>query len=221
MDLRGDTPMRRLVLIVLAVLLSTRVAAQDVVIDNPWVHVLRIKQAPHAMLPVHEHPATVVVYLTDAQQRITGAGGAKTEMSHKSGDVTWFDAQRHAEENLSDHPLEMVVIELKPGAPKVVAQPITLDPVKLDPDNHLVPFENGRVRVLRTILPPHLKSPSHQHPPYVVVYLTDLHTTMAMADGRVIDNPRRPGEIAWRDALTHVTENIGERVAMEIQVELK
>jgi quercetin dioxygenase-like cupin family protein len=99
--------------------------------------------------------------------------------------------------------------------------PITLDPVKLDPEHHLVPLENDRVRVLRTILEPHLKSPMHEHPHYVVVYLTELHTTMTLGDGRTVDNPRRPGEIAWRDALKHVTENIGDRTAMEIQVELK
>ena len=61
----------------------------------------------------------------------------------------------------------------------------------------------------------------HEHPSYVVVYLTDLHTTMRMADGRELDNPRKPGEIGYRDRLAHQTENIGEKTAMEIQVELK
>ena len=32
---------------------------------------------------------------------------------------------------------------------------------------------------------------------------------------------RQPGEIAWRDPLKHVTENLGDKTAMEIQVELK
>jgi len=44
---------------------------------------------------------------------------------------------------------------------------------------------------------------------------------MKLGDGKAIDNPRRPGEIAWPDALNHVTENIEDRTAMEIQVELK
>ena len=113
------------------------------------------------------------------------------------------------------------MIELKPRPADYKAAPIALDPVKLDPPHHLVPLENDRVRVLRTILEPHLKSPMHEHPHYVVVYLTELHTTMTLGDGRTVDNPRRPGEIAWRDALRHVTENIGDRTAVEIQVELK
>src|SRR6202035_4208236 len=99
-----------------------------------------------------------------------------------------------SDENLSDQPLEVGVIELKPRPVDFTPVPITLDAVKLvDPEHHLVPLENHRMRVLRTILEPHLKSPMHQHPHYVVVYLTELHTTMKLGDGKVIDNPRRPG----------------------------
>jgi quercetin dioxygenase-like cupin family protein len=196
-------------------------SAQDskVEVDNTWVHAVRVKQGPHQKSAVHQHPPTVVVYLTDTRQRITGADGKAQQVSHKAGEVAYFDAATRAEENVSDQPLEMIVVELKPGAPK--SQPIALDPVKLDPEHHLVPLENARVRVLRTILEPHLKSPMHEHPHYVVVYLTELHTTMTLGDGRQVDNPRRPGEVAWRDYLKHETENIGDKTAVEIQIELK
>ena len=190
-------------------------------IENKWVRVLRVKRGPHAKAPMHQHPAAVVVYLTDYHQRITGAEGKSQEITRKAGDVSYTDAVKHSEENLADQPLEAVVIELKPRPPDFKPAPITLDPVKLDPEHHLVPLENDRVRVLRTILEPHLKSPMHEHPHYVVVYLTELHTTMKLGNGKVVDNPRRPGEIAWRDALKHETENIADRTAMEIQVELK
>lgn len=194
-------------------------SAQQVEVDNQWVHVVRMKQAPHEKTAVLQHPATVVVWLTDAYQRITSASGRAQEVARKAGDVTYSDASKRAEENSSDQPLEAVVVELKPGAPK--SAPIALDPVKLDPTHHLVVLENNRVRALRTILEPHLKSPMHEHPHYVVVYLTELHTTMTLGDGKVVDNPRRPGEVAWREALKHVTENIGDRTAVEIQIELK
>jgi quercetin dioxygenase-like cupin family protein len=190
-------------------------------IENSWVRVLRVKRSAHGAAPMHQHPASVVVYLTDYHQRITGADGKSQEVTHKAGDVSYTEAVKHSEENLSGQPLEAVVIELKARPPGFKPKPITLDPVKLDPEHHLVLLENDRVRVLRTILDPHLKSPLHEHPHYVVVYLTELHTTMTLGDGRTVDNPRRPGEIAWRDALQHVTENIGDRTAMEIQVELK
>lgn len=198
-------------------LVAASVLAQTTVeIDNSWVRVLRVKQGPHEKTPEQQHPAAVAVYLTDIHQRVDGQ-----EVTHKAGDVAWFEAAKHAEENLSDQSLEYVLVELKPGAPQAKGWPVALDPVKLDPVHHLVPIENARVRVLRTILEPHLKGPTHDHPSYVVVYLTELHTTMTLADGRQVDNPRRPGEVAWRDPYRHTTENVGDRTAAEIQIELK
>ena len=209
----------RITLLILLGLAGTA-AAQDAVqakIENEWVHVVRVKLPSHAKLALL--PASVLVCLTDAHQRIIGVDGTVRDVTWKAGDVVYLDVSGQTAENVSDQPLEAVLIQLKPGAPK--SPPLTLDPVKLDPKHHIVVLENERVRALRTILEPHLKSPMHEHPHYVVVYLTDLHTTMTLGDGRSVDNPRRPGEIAWRDALKHITENIGDHTAVEIQVELK
>ena len=219
--------MHRLSLVLLAALACAQDPAKvgagmvKVEIDNPWVRVLRVKEGPHGKMPMHDHPASVAVYLTDFHQKITGADGSVQEVSRKAGDVSYRDAVKHADENLSGQPIEAILIELKPDAPKSKTAPVKLDPVKLDPAHHPVPLENDRVRVLRTILEPHLKAPMHEHPHYVVVYLTELHTKMTLGDGRVVDNPRRPGEAAWRDALKHATENVGDKTAVEIQVELK
>jgi quercetin dioxygenase-like cupin family protein len=182
-------------------------SAQEVTveIDNAWVRASRVELAPHEKLAMRQYPACVVVYLTDAS----------------AGRTEYVAASTRAIENSSDKPLEEVVIELKPGAPRFPAHPITLDPVKLDPKYHTVDFENDRVRILRTVLEPHIKSPMHEHPAYVVVYVTELHTTMALSDGKLVDNIRRRGEVAWRDAMKHSTENVGSQTAMEIQVELK
>jgi quercetin dioxygenase-like cupin family protein len=223
--------MRPILITILAGLAATAVSAQDAVqvspasfkveIDNTWVRTLREKLGPYQKAGLHQHPASVVIYLTDVHERLTGADGKTREVTHKKDEVAYFDAVRYAEENLSSEPLEQVVIELKPAANGHTSMPVALDPVKLDAEHHLVPLENARVRVLRTILEPHLKSPMHEHPHYVVVYLTVLHTTMKMADGREVDNPRQPGDIAWRDYLKHETENIGDKTAVEIQVEIK
>ena len=180
-------------------------ASEKVEVDNAWVRTTRVSLGPHEKLASRAYPDSVVIYLTHA----------------KPGETAWIPAGTRAIENPSDKPLEEVVIELKPGAGSPPGPPVTLDPVKLDPKYHTVDFENNRVRVLRTVLEPHIKSPMHQHPAYVVVYVTELHTTMAIADGKLIDNVRRRGEIAWRDAMKHSTENIGSQTAMEIQVELK
>jgi hypothetical protein len=190
-------------------------------IDNAWVRVLRMKLPPHARIAMQQHPAIVTVFLTDAHEAITGVfDGKGRNLDLKAGDVGFREAAgSEVEENLSDRPIEAVMIELKPGAPK--SPPVALDPVKLDPEHHPVVFENDRVRVIHTLLPPHVKSPMHEHPHYVVVYLTELHTTMKMGDGKLVDNPRQAGDIGWRDALKHQTEQMGDTPAAEIQVELK
>jgi hypothetical protein len=190
----------------LLLLLAFAAPLYKVEVENAWVRVVREIVPPHESAAAHNHPAAVVVWLTDSP-------------GHKAGDVVYNEAGTHAGRNPSDHPLESVVIELKTGAPP--SAPITLDPVTLDPVHHIVALENSRVRALRTILVPGLKSPLHEHPHYVVVYLTELHTTMELADGRVVDNPRRPGETAWRDYMKHSTLNVGKQTAVEIQVELK
>jgi len=212
--------------------LAAAAAAQDpivvaptlykVEVDNAWVRVLRTTRRPHEKSPMHSHPATVVVCLTDSRQRVTSANGTVSEVSHKAGDVVYGEPVTHAEESLSDQPLEAVVVELKRSAPASPAEPkVTLDPVKIDPKYHTVALENAHVRVLRTILEPGIKSPLHEHPHYVVVYQTELHTMMELGDGRVVDNPRRPGEVAWRDFMKHSTLNVGKETAVEIQIELK
>jgi beta-alanine degradation protein BauB len=207
--------------------------AQDVVllspdykveIDNPWVRVLRVRHPAHAKIPLHEHPNAVGVALTDVHERIVGTDGRPRIVDRKAGEIGFSPAGQHTEENISDQPLEAVIIELKSGAPKsppASIDAVQLDPVKLDPTHHLVVVENDRVRVLRTTLDPHVKSPMHRHPHYVVVYLTEMHTTMKLGDGRVVDNPRHSGEIAWRDALEHQTEQMGDQAAVEIQFEIK
>ena len=187
-------------------------------IDNAWVRVLRVNELPGENLATYRHPDAVRVYLSDTHLRFRGPEGIKDEV-HKTGEVSYLPAGAHSEENASEHPVDVVVIELKPGAPK--SRPVQLDPTVLDPEHHPILLENARVRAIRTILEPHLKSPVHEHPHYVVVYITELHTSMKLSDGRVVDNPRHPGDIAWRDALQHVTENIDEKTAMEIQVEIK
>jgi quercetin dioxygenase-like cupin family protein len=190
-------------------------------IDNTCVRTLRETVGPHQKVEMHRHPPSVVIYLTDVHERLTSTDGKTRDIAHKKDEVAYFDDVAYSELNLSAQPIEQVIVELKPAANGHTSMPVALDPVKLDPEHHLVPVENNRVRVLRTILEPHLKSPMHEHPHYVVVYLTVLHTTMKMGDGKLVDNPRQPGEIAWRDYLKHQTENIGAKTAVEIQVEIK
>lgn len=171
-------------------------------IDNEWVRVLRLTLAPHQKLDSRAHPAEVVVWITQ-----------------QPGRTVFRPAATDADENSANSPLEEAVIELKRQPP--TSKPVALDPVVIDPEYHKVLLDNSYVRAIRTVLEPGIKSPLHEHPHYVVVYVTELHTTMKLGDGRDVDNPRRAGDIGWRDYMKHETLNIGKRTAVEIQVELK
>ena len=189
----------------LLLLLALAAPIYKVEVENTWVRVVREIVPPREASQAHK-ASTVIVWLSDSAR-------------HKAGDVVYNEAGVQGDQNTTDHSVESIVVELKTGAPP--STPITLDPVKLDPKYHIVVLDNPRVRALRTILEPGIKSPLHEHPHYVVVYLTELHTTMELADGRVVDNPRRPGETAWRDYMKHATLNVGKQTAVEIQIELK
>ena len=204
-------------------ILAAPISAQETKpeINNAWVRVVRETQAPYAKAPMREHPPRVVVYLSSAHERISGKGGKAVTIRRKYGDVAYFDAGTYAQENVSNLTINEVVVELKNPSERPKSVPVALDPVQLDPKHHHIRLENDRVRVIDTILVPHLKSPEHEHPHYVVVYLTELHTTQTLPDGRVVDNPRSAGEVAWREATKHVTENVGAHTAEEIQIELK
>ena len=44
---------------------------------------------------------------------------------------------------------------------------------------------------------------------------------MKMGDGTTVNYTRKAGEVAWRDALKHETENLDDYTAVEIQAEIK
>ena len=92
-----------------------------VVSENTQVRVLRIHYGPHEKSVMHSHPDAVVTYLTDARVRFTTPDGKSEERAGKAGEAMWTPAGTHLPENLTDKPMEAVLVELK-GAP-VAAKP--------------------------------------------------------------------------------------------------
>lgn len=120
--------MRRIVicLIVLSgLLLALPVLAQDpaqadpqhykVVFENDQVRVLHIKYGPHEKGVMHEHPASLAIWLTDAQSTLASPDGTVQSFQAKAGDVEWDEATKHQGENTGDQPLELYQIEMKPA----------------------------------------------------------------------------------------------------------
>jgi hypothetical protein len=84
-----------------------------VVLNNDQVRVLRAKYGPHEKSVMHEHPASVAVFMSDGHVKFTLPDGTSVDNNGKAHDATWADAGKHLPENLGDKPMEVVVIELK------------------------------------------------------------------------------------------------------------
>ncbi len=81
--------------------------------ENDRVRVLRVRYGPREVSVVHRHPAAVGVFLTDVHARFTFPDGKAEEQNIRAGDVVAYPAGEHLPENLSDRPLELVLVELK------------------------------------------------------------------------------------------------------------
>ena len=87
---------------------------------NEQVRVLRISYAPGEKSVMHEHPASVAVFLTDGQVRFTLPDGKTVDVPAKAGATVFNAAQKHLPENVGDKPFELLLVELKgkPSAAK-------------------------------------------------------------------------------------------------------
>jgi quercetin dioxygenase-like cupin family protein len=62
---------------------------------------------------MHEHPGSIVVWLTDGHGIITSADGEVQELDAKAGDAAWMAPAIHQGKNTSDQPFEVIQIEIK------------------------------------------------------------------------------------------------------------
>ena len=91
--------------------------------QNAHMRVLRIRYGPRERSVMHGHPASVGVHLTDAHARFTFPDGKTDELRVRAGEVRSYPAGEHLPENLGDHPLELIFVELK-------ARPVAKKPAR-------------------------------------------------------------------------------------------
>lgn len=82
-------------------------------VENERVRVLRARYGPHEKSEMHAHPALIGVMMTDGRIRMSYPDGRTEEITGKAGDVMNMPPTVHQPENLSDQPLEIILIELK------------------------------------------------------------------------------------------------------------
>jgi hypothetical protein len=81
--------------------------------ENDQVRVLRIHYGPHEKSVMHGHPASVAVFLADTRGKFMFPDGKTEEFTTTTGQAMFVPAGEHLPENLSDRPLDVVLVELK------------------------------------------------------------------------------------------------------------
>jgi quercetin dioxygenase-like cupin family protein len=81
--------------------------------ENEQVRVLRIQYGPGEKSVMHEHPASVAVFMTDGQVKFNLPDGKSRLAPAKAGATQWAAAEKHLPENVGDKPFEVILVELK------------------------------------------------------------------------------------------------------------
>ena len=102
------------------------------------------------------------------------------------------------------HAMREIRVEMKAAPPPATMK---LDAVLIDPHRYKIEFENARVRIVRLGFGPHEKGMMVEHPPRVLVTLTDVAVKLLFADGRTDERGAPAGVAAWLEGETLLTEN--------------
>lgn len=194
------------------------------VVDNDQVKVLHVMAQPHQKTRTHDHKVNrVMIYLTAGSQDITYTDGRKVTTSWKANEPKWSPATgMHVAEITSNEPVSIVEVELKKPAPAAAKPTGAMDPVKLDPRQYKVAFENDQVRVLDVLIGGKKSVPMHEHTrDRVVVYASDMDFLITGADGKATVAERKAGEVGFSTYAKHKEDNRSDRPARLIVVELK
>jgi quercetin dioxygenase-like cupin family protein len=81
--------------------------------QNDQVRVVRIKYGPNEKSVMHAHPASIAVYLSDGQTKMTLPDGKTSVTTIKAGQVQWTEQGKHLPENVGAKPFELVLVELR------------------------------------------------------------------------------------------------------------
>ncbi len=85
--------------------------------ENEHVRVLRITYGPNESSVMHYHPAGVAVFLVDQKVQFTLPDGETVEVENRAGEAIWVEAGKHLPRNMTDQPLELILVELKTPSP--------------------------------------------------------------------------------------------------------
>ena len=179
--------------------------AYEVISENDFVRIVNVTLAAHRKPPVYTPaaPRSVRIILSSDDPKLRPGTTHYTETPPR--DDTGFAIRE-------------IRVELK-SAPK--SEPMKLDAVRVDPPRYKVEFENDHVRVVRLGFGPREKGLMVEHPPRVLVTLTDVAVKLLFAEGRTDERGAPAGVAAWLDGETLQTENANDQPLEVVLVEPK
>ena len=86
---------------------------KEIKADTSFLRAIVVEFAPGQKDPMHTHPAHFFYALTDAKLKVTYSDGKEEIYDLKAGDSGYSGPERpHSTENLSDHPVKFLLVEL-------------------------------------------------------------------------------------------------------------
>ena len=192
-------------------------------IDNDQARVVVAHDQPHKKGALHEHKLDRVMIYMDAGRQEFNHDGKVTTLTFKASDVKWSPANgMHTSEIVSAKPVTIVEVEVKKDGDPSKAINTPLDPLKVDPHDYKLEFENSKVRVVRVRMAPGRQVPLHDHTlNRVVVYLSDQNSVMTTPDGQTTTSVHKAGEFSWGTPVKHREQNSMDHTFEAIIVEFK
>lgn len=187
--------------------------------ENDQVRVVRYQVPAGEQTARHSHPASVNVFLTDAQAQVTTDDGKSTNVQAHAGDAALRAATTHVFKNTGEKANEGVLVE--PKNPHSARPAGTADETTFPGARAKVLFENEQVRVVRYRFNPGDKNEMHGHPDNVQVVLTDAKAMVTTPDGKTMQSQGKAGQVNWRPATTHSVQNVGDQPFEGVVVEMK
>lgn len=192
--------------------------------ENDAVRIIKAEWGPkEAFAGTLELADLVAVRLAPANFRITLPDGKKVDRASNLGAAIYAPASKIGVENLQDHRVVSIVVELKgkgggsaaPASPKI-------DPLTSDPGHHRLVLENDKVRVIRAVFGPGQAAPGFfDAAGAVIVSLTPTYFEVATIDGKKLYPRFGFGAAVWFPAGRILPKNLSDMNAEFIVIEPK
>ncbi len=104
------------------------------VFENDRTRAMEVSFKPGESIAMHSHPDHFAYALNDGSLKITGPDGKAVDVSAKTGQLFWMDAQSHAAVNTGKTTFRLLVVEFKEPKPMMMnGEPMKTEPMKSDP----------------------------------------------------------------------------------------